>query len=449
MSPDHHPSQANIPDPPRGWGRLAWLGPGFLWMVSAAGSGELLFTPRIAALYGYSLLWALLAAVLLKWFINREIGRFAVCTGKNVLEGFAELPGPWMWAVWLILLPQAVVAVTTIAGLASSAATAVVLLVPGPLWLWSIVLIAAAAALNLWGQYSVIQWAATILGLLLAVAAAVSAIAVGPDVAALAAGLMPQVAADVSYQEVLPWLGFMLSGAAGLMWYSYWLKAKGYGAGGAGHSVDPQRLGREDKERLRRWLNQMTLDNSIAVVGVLVIVIAFLILGTELLRPEGLVPQEDKVAKTLGRLLGDVWGPIGFWFMAVGLLIGFWGTVLSDQDGWTRMFAGGTSLILRRLGLKGDWVDPQRWKIPFLLVLVAILPLALYVIIGKPVTLLQIAGAIEAAHIPVVAGLVLLLNRWQLPSELKPGWGATGVTLLAALFFAGFAVIYLIQLFRQ
>src|SRR5687768_2631321 len=89
MRSDPKETQASIPDPPRGWDRLAWLGPGFLWMVSAAGSGELLFTPRIAALYGYSLLWALLAAVALKWFINREIGRFAVCTRKNVLEGFA------------------------------------------------------------------------------------------------------------------------------------------------------------------------------------------------------------------------------------------------------------------------------------------------------------------------------------------------------------------------
>lgn len=72
-----------IPESPQGWKRFVWLGPGFLWMVSAAGSGELLFTARVAAQYGYTLLWALLAAVALKWFINREVGRFAVCTGAD------------------------------------------------------------------------------------------------------------------------------------------------------------------------------------------------------------------------------------------------------------------------------------------------------------------------------------------------------------------------------
>ncbi len=72
-----------IPQPPKGVEQLKWLGPSFIWMLSAAGSGELLFTPRIAAFYGYALLWALLAAVTLKWFINREVGRFTVCTGAS------------------------------------------------------------------------------------------------------------------------------------------------------------------------------------------------------------------------------------------------------------------------------------------------------------------------------------------------------------------------------
>jgi hypothetical protein len=36
-------------------------------MVAAAGSGELLFTPRIATQYGHALLWALLATVLVVW----------------------------------------------------------------------------------------------------------------------------------------------------------------------------------------------------------------------------------------------------------------------------------------------------------------------------------------------------------------------------------------------
>jgi Mn2+/Fe2+ NRAMP family transporter len=53
-------------------------------MVSATGSGELLFTPRIGSLYGYPLLWAPLAAVVVKWFANSEVGRYTVCTGASI-----------------------------------------------------------------------------------------------------------------------------------------------------------------------------------------------------------------------------------------------------------------------------------------------------------------------------------------------------------------------------
>ncbi|WP_242046308.1 MULTISPECIES: Nramp family divalent metal transporter [Calothrix] len=137
----------NIPDSPQGWENLKWLGPSFLWMLSAAGSGELLFTPRIAALYGYTLLWALLAAVILKWFINGEVGRFSVCTGTTILEGFKQLPGPKNWAVWLILLPQIVVAISTVAGLAGAAATALILVSGGTVQLWTIIIIVVTAAI--------------------------------------------------------------------------------------------------------------------------------------------------------------------------------------------------------------------------------------------------------------------------------------------------------------
>jgi Mn2+/Fe2+ NRAMP family transporter len=213
--------------PPSGRSRLLWLGPGFLWMLSAAGSGELLFTPRIAALYGYSLLWALLAAVALKWFINREIGRFTVCTGATILQGFATLRGPRLWALWLILVPQLVVAVATVAGMAGAAATALHLLtglasLPG-----AVLIIVAGAVLILVGGYAAVEKLAAALGVLLTSAVLAAAVAVEPVVGDLAAGLVPRLPEKADAGEILPWLGFMLAGAAGLMWFSYWVDARG------------------------------------------------------------------------------------------------------------------------------------------------------------------------------------------------------------------------------
>jgi Mn2+/Fe2+ NRAMP family transporter len=434
-----------IPAAPAGWRALTLLGPGFLWMVSAAGSGELLFTPRMGALYGYQLLWMLLIAVTLKWFINREIGRFAVCSGRNLIAGFADLPGPRLWAVWVILVPQLFVAVTAIAGLAGSAATAVVLAMPGDVRIWMIVLTCSSTALVVWGRYKKVERTATIIAVALAGASIAAAITVSPDPAEMAAGLTPRIPAGVDFGEVLPWLGFMLSGAAGLIWYSFWVVAKPYGAAAAdGGKTERRTIDGADARVLRGWVRVMTLDCTIAVVGTLIITIAFLVLGTELLGPRRLVPEENRVAEVLGHLLGGVWGRAGYWFMIVGVFIGFWDTVLSDQDGHGRMFAAGIRLALLDRGLRGRWTDEAFLQRLIVIALVTVLPILTYLIIGQPVDLLKIAGAIEAAHIPLVTALVLFLNRRTLPPSLRPSWITFGVTAVAGAFFAVFAGLYIV-----
>lgn len=437
-----------IPSPPKGWQRFLWLGPSFIWMLSAAGSGELLFTPRIAALYGYSLLWALLAAVILKWFINGEVGRFTVCTGTTILEGFKRLPGPRNWAIWLILVPQVVVAISTVAGLAGAAATALILVTGGTVQLWTVIIILVAAAIVFLGQYDNVETISSYIGIARTIAVVVAAIVVFPSIKQLGAGVVPQIPQNVQYQEVLPWLGFMLAGAAGLMWYSYWVNARGYGASALKQEtlLDFSQSSQEDRQRLQGWVRQMLLSNTLAVVGALLAALSFLILGAELLRPKGVVPQENQVAETLGQLLGDLWGPFGFWFMLAIVFITFCSTTLSVQDGFGRMFADGTQILLQGFGVRGQWTNEKFLRKFYIVVLLAALPVAVYLFLGKPIALLQTAGGIEAAHIPIVTGLTLYLNHRILPEQLRPSAFVFWSTVLAGLFFAMFTIIYLLQL---
>jgi hypothetical protein len=186
----------------------------------------------------------------------------------------------------------------------------------------------------------------------------------------------------------------------------------------------------------------MTLDNTVAVAGTVLIAGAFLVLGAELLRPRGLVPEEQRVADTLGQLLGEVWGRAGYWFMIIGVFVGFWDTVLSDQDGHARMFADGSRLVVPALRTHPE----ETLRQAFVFGLVTVPPIALYAAIGEPVRLLKAAGAIEAAHIPIVAGLTLLLNHRELPAPLRPSWPTVAVTAAAGLFFAAFAAYYIAEL---
>jgi hypothetical protein len=66
--------------------------------------------------------------------------------------------------------------------------------------------------------------------------------------------------------------------------------------------------------------------------------------------------------------------------------------------------------------------------------------------VGEPVTLLKAAGAVEAAHIPLVALLTVHLNRRRLPAALRPSMTSTILVAGAAAFFAAFALYYLFNL---
>lgn len=188
-----------------------------------------------------------------------------------------------------------------------------------------------------------------------------AAIFVSPNLRLLATGIVPQIPQDIQYQEILPWLGFMLAGAAGLMWYSYWIEARGYGAASVRgqESIDPKQLNQHQKKKLRGWINLMTISNTLAVVGALLMALSFLILGGELLRPQKLVPKENQVAETLGSLLGDLWGSFGFWFMVAIVFITFCNTILSVEDGFGRMFADGTQILLQGFGVEERWTNEK------------------------------------------------------------------------------------------
>lgn len=158
------------------------------------------------------------------------------------------------------------------------------------------------------------------------------------------------------------------------------------------------------------------------------------------------MPNEDQVAKVIGQLLGQIWGPVGYWFMIAAVGIAFFSTTLSNQDGWGRLLSHGTRVLGRGFGLRGRWVDDDFLRNAYIVVVLAVLPVAVFLIFGNPVVLLQIAGAIEAAHLPVLAGLTLYVNHRTLPQELRPSRVVFGATLASGLFFAAFAGVYLYQL---
>ena len=92
-------------------GTLKELGPGLIVAGGIVGSGELIATTATGAEAGFWLMWVIIVGCIIKVFVQGEIGRYVIFTGKTALEGINALPGfkikgahwiAWFWLAMFI-----------------------------------------------------------------------------------------------------------------------------------------------------------------------------------------------------------------------------------------------------------------------------------------------------------------------------------------------------------
>ncbi len=91
-------------------GIMSRLGPGLIIAGSIVGSGELIATTATGAKAGFWLLWLILIGCVIKVFVQVELGRYAITSGKKTMDAMAEVPGPripghgnWLTWFWLVM----------------------------------------------------------------------------------------------------------------------------------------------------------------------------------------------------------------------------------------------------------------------------------------------------------------------------------------------------------
>ena len=77
------------------------IGPSFILLGLALGSGEIILWPYLAATYGLGLLWGALIGISFQYILNTEAMRYTLAWGESVFVGFAKI---WRWLpVWFII----------------------------------------------------------------------------------------------------------------------------------------------------------------------------------------------------------------------------------------------------------------------------------------------------------------------------------------------------------
>lgn len=465
------------PAAPKGRNKLQWYGPGLLWMLSAVGTGSILFTPRVASVYEYQLLWLLLLVVFFMWVMIREMARFSIVTGQSMLEGMYSLEGPKGWAVWLIFVPQLFAASVGIAGLSAVVGSAVQAFLPGGASMYGVGLVLLCTFFVAGGHYMLLERFSRIMALLLMLMVIASAVLVSPDLTQVAIGLSLGWPDSPDLYVILPWVGTILAGSMGIVWFGYWTATRGFGGGleslekeeevpaSARSELRASDTGPQAKEviiqRSREWVGVMSGAATLGVVGGLLVIFSFMVLGAELLAPEGILPKGTDVAVDLTRLFSDVWGSAGEYLLLAAIIIALGGSVLANQDGWGRSFADITLMLIRdkhaasrhsrainalhRLQSKTGLPMFQRRYLKRLYVVsvTGAVPIGIILAFEDPVAVMSASGIIAALHTPFIALTALYVNRTRLPAELRPGFFITFSMAAAGLFYLSFAGFYL------
>jgi hypothetical protein len=288
------------------------------------------------------------------------------------------------------------------------------------------------------------------------------------DVQGVAGGLTFQLPEDPDLYVILPWIGTILAGSMGIVWFGYWTATRGYGGGLIEqHDAEGEGPGQTFEARvqkMRAWMRVMTGAATLGVLGGLAVIFSFMVLGAELLAPEDIMPEGSDVANDLTRLFSETWGVPGEVMMLAAIIIALGGSILANQDGWGRSFADMTLILLRGHAdtAKSHWgasflawverrtpspvLQRRSLKRAFIVLVTGLVPIIIILVFEDPVQIMSASGIIAAVHTPFIVLTALFVNLSRLPEALRPGLVYSAVMLLSGLFYLGFAVLYCIQL---
>jgi Mn2+/Fe2+ NRAMP family transporter len=452
-----------IQPPPIGlWQALKKIGPGIILAGSIVGSGELILTTALGAKYGFVFLGLILFSCVIKVFVQIELGRYALSSGKPTLTALDELPGlrlgaHWLVWWWFIMMMATVFQLGAMVGGVGQAldlafpsvsprVASALSFIPGagetiashPEHPWAILTALAAILLLLSGGYQRIERVTTVLvvGVTFITVACVAMLpGLGYPVHAddLRVGFSSEVLALPAAAIAAAFGAFGITGvgATELYSYPYWCLEKGYSRFTGPNSPDPAWA-----DRARGWMRVMYLDAWVSMIVFTIATVAFYMLGATVLHRQGLVPEKTEVIKTLSEMYVPAFGA----WTRVAFLIGAWAvlfkTLYVASASHSRLSADFLSLtgIVR-------YTEPTarpKWIKRFCIFFPA-LALALYFWQRDPKLMVIIGGYCQGVTLPIISIAALYLRYKKTDRRLAPSWISDAGLWLAVILITAVA----------
>ncbi len=433
---------SEIQEPPVSlWAALKKIGPGIVLAGTIVGSGELLLTTKLGAEHGFLFLWLILFSCVVKVFVQTELGRYAIASGKPTLGAIDELPGlrfgaHWLAWWWLIMMLATIFQLGAMTGtigqalnltfpsVSKSLVSGLDGVLPGvaaaiferPEYPWAILTCLTTIALLWKGDYRRIEVVTTalVVGVTLLTVTAACALPftkfpiLWPEVGQ---GLMFGVPAT-GIAAAFGVFGITGVGATELFYYPYWCLEKGY-ARYAGRCDDSEAWTR----RAKGWVRVMYLDAWVSMVVFTVSTLAFYFMGAAVLHPQGLVPEKKDMIETLSRMFIDTFGGWTQLVFLIGAAAVLFKTLYLSSAGNGRLatdFLGLAKFATYRVP------EDRGRMIHWLSISIPVMALALFIIFGEPASMVIIGGFGQALTLPMITAATIYFRYRKLNRRLTP-----------------------------
>jgi manganese transport protein len=456
---------AEIQEPPATtWAALRKIGPGIILAGTIVGSGELILTTGLGAKHGFVFLWLILFSCVIKVFVQIELGRYAISSGKPTLGAINDLPGrtplghPLVWW-WFIMM---LCTVFQLGGMTGGIGQALNLAFPNvcagfagfaaglspalgdfvrarPELPWAVLTCIVTTVLIYHGSYKRIEWLTTVIVVGVTLITVSAAVALGWTE-------YPIRGADVmqGFEFQIPAAGLAAAfavfgitgvGATELFYYPYWCLEKGY----ARYTgvVQPTE---EWERRAKGWIRVMHLDAWVSMVVFTVSTVSFYMMGAAVLRPQGLDPKGAELINTLSKMYI---GPFGMWTRVL-FLIGAGAVLFKTLYLSCAANSRLTADFLTLTGIAPSVTPTQRMRMiqRFCLFFPA-LALFFYIVARDPQLMVKVGGIAQAVTLPMIALVAIYFRYVKVDKRLLP-WKSTDLLLwiavLSILAVAAYAV---------
>ena len=322
------PSSLLSPNPAR-WAAI--FGPGAIMASLTIGTGELIFSSRGGAIFGYRILFLFVVISLLKWVLVYSTARHMVLTGAHPFERWLALPGPrgWLPAVMFVFaalcFPIWVSFHASVLGDLFAGLTGTKDFLNGAtIHVWGAAILIGVVVLALSGGYTALERIQLLLVSTMLFAVMVSLVLLQPDWWQMLLGTMlPQpleypewllretnplarkIAATPVWVEASVYVGVIGGASYDYLAYTSFLRNKGWGAAGLSLAAPKsdetspgvaqdglQSPSHETLTEARPWLRAPMIDCAISFLIVVVFSAVFVASGAVVLGPQQQIPGD-------------------------------------------------------------------------------------------------------------------------------------------------------------